>query len=198
VILCQGLELRLVWCYRFVWLQRTALHLRLRAVAELGVGPKSMSVLDHTAVSLRVFSDDLKPDEVTALLGCAPTEAWQKDEVQSSRSGRTFTRRSGAWFLRVPVAEPEDFNGQVTRLFAQATDDLGAWKILCTKYEVDLFCGWFMSTSNDGVSVSVATLRTLTDRGVELSLDIYDAIKDDAKAQQTVQPDGPASDWPLG
>lgn len=157
-----------------------------------------MSTFDHTTISLRVFGDDLKPDEVTALLCCAPSEAWLKGEVQSFRSGRTTTRRSGAWFLRVPAAEPEDFNGQVARLFSQATDDPSAWKSLGAKYEVDLFCGWFMSTSNDGVSVSVATLRTLADRGVELSLDIYDAIKDDAKAQRKLQPDGPASDGSSG
>lgn len=141
-----------------------------------------MSVLDHTAASLRVFGDDLKPDEVTALLSCAPTESWLKGEIQSFRSGRTVTRKSGAWFLKVPAAEPEDFNGQVARLFAQTTHDLGAWRTLCANYDVDLFCGWFMSTRNNGVSVSVATLRALADRGVELSLDIYDASKDEAAA----------------
>lgn len=151
-----------------------------------------MTVLDHTAASLRVFGDDLKPDEVTALLRCAPTEAWVKGEVRTLKSGKTVTRKSGAWFLKVPSATPEDFNGQVAGLFAQATDDLGAWQILCEKYEVDLFCGWFMSTSNDGVAVSVQTLRLLADRGVELSLDIYDPTKDGAAAQQAVQGDGPA------
>lgn len=148
-----------------------------------------MTVLDHTAASLRVFGENLKPDEITALLGCAPSEAWLKGDVQSSKAGRVITRKSGAWFLRAARAEPEDFNGQVSSLFAQTTGDLSAWRTLYANYQVDLFCGWFMSTSNDGVSVSVATLRALADRGVELSLDIYDPTKDEGLAQPTVQLD---------
>lgn len=155
-----------------------------------------MSLLDHTAASLRVFGDDLKPEEVTALLSCTPSESWTKGESHSYKPGRTITRKFGAWFLKAPAAEPEDFNGQVAHLFAQTTDDLSVWKVLCAKYEVDLFCGWFMSTSNDGVSISVGTLRALAERGVELSLDIYDPTKDDAMAQPTVQADGPASGGP--
>ncbi|TDU23311.1 uncharacterized protein DUF4279 [Panacagrimonas perspica] len=151
-----------------------------------------MPLLDHTAISLRVFGDDLIPDEVTALLRCEPTESWRKGDVQSIRAGHTRARTCGAWFLKVPATEPEDFNGQVARLFSLATDDLYAWESLCARYEVDLFCGWFMGTSNDGVSVSVPTLRTLAERGVELSLDIYDAIKEGSPAQQAVQADGPA------
>lgn len=155
-----------------------------------------MAVLDHTAASLRVFGENLQPDEVTALLGCAPSEAWLKGDVQSSKGGRVITRKVGAWFLRAPRTETEDFNAQVSGLFAQTTDDLSTWKALCTNYEVDLFCGWFMSTSNDGVSVSVETLRALADRGVELSLDIYEQTNDEPLAQQTVQLDGPASGGP--
>lgn len=162
----------------------------------LAVGPERMSALDHTAASLRVFGENLQPDEVTALLGCAPSEAWLKGDVQSSKGGRSVTRKVGAWFLRAPRTEPEDFNVQVSGLFARTTDDLNAWKTLCAKYEVDLFCGWFMSTSNDGVSVSVETLRALADRGVELSLDIYEQTKDETLAQPTVQLDGPASSGP--
>jgi len=143
-----------------------------------------------------VFGDDLKPEEVTALLGCAPTEGWTKGESQSYKSGRSITRKSGAWYLKAPATEPEDFNGQVAHIFAQTTVDLDAWKLLCAKYQVDLFCGWFMSTSNDGVSVSVATLRALAERGVELSLDIYDPTKGDATAQPTIQADRTASGGP--
>ncbi|WP_428310491.1 DUF4279 domain-containing protein [Hydrocarboniphaga sp.] len=152
-----------------------------------------MSVLNRTAASLRVFGNEIEPNDVTALLGCAPSEAWLKGDVQSFRSGRTITRKSGAWFLSAPVTAPEDFNGQVELLLSQATSDLDTWRDLCAKYEVDLFCGWFMSTSNDGVSVSVATLRMLADRGIELSVDIYGREKEEVMAQPAVQPDVPAS-----
>ena len=144
----------------------------------LSVEPKQMPAISRAVASLRIFGDELIPEEITELLGCQPTEAWRRGDVQSVRAGAPFLRKRGAWFLRAPPTEPEDFNGQVAHLFAQTSNDLSVWENLRGKYQVDLFCGWFMSTSNDGVALSVAALRALADRGVELSLDVYDASEE--------------------
>jgi hypothetical protein len=45
--------------------------------------------------------------------------------------------------------------------------------IVTQQIEVDLFCGWFMEVSNEGVSVLVHTMSLLAERGIDLSLDIY-------------------------
>jgi hypothetical protein len=132
-----------------------------------------MAHLARSKASLRIFGDDLIPDEVSGLLHCFPSEAWIKGQVEHSRSGREIVRKSGAWFLRVAEAEPENLDAQVSELLSQLTNNLDVWATVTRKYEVDLFCGWFMNESNEGVSVSPHTLRLLGERGIELSLDIY-------------------------
>lgn len=158
---------------------------------------EQMAQLARSVASLRVFGDDLKPDEVTRLLGHSPSRSWRKGEFQSSKSGRSFTRRSGAWLLEVGPSEPEDFDGQVAKLLGMLTNDHTAWSQVTTRFEVDLFCGWFMGTSNEGLSVSPSTMSALGRFGIELSLDIYgpDSVEA-ALAQQAVQGDGSAFGGP--
>ena len=56
------------------------------------------------------------------------------------------------------------------------TDDLGVWKALTSSYEVDMFCGAFMQSGNDGLSISAESMLDLGTRGIELDLDIYGAL----------------------
>ena len=155
------------------------------------VGPKEMAHLARSKASLRIFGDDLNPDEVSHLLGCVPTEAWTKGQVKVFESGRDVVRKSGAWFLKATAAEPENLDRQVEELMAQMSSDLDIWSTITQKYEVDLFCGWFMEESNEGVSMSAHTLYLLGERGIELSLDIYgpDEMNDSEQAQPIIPPD---------
>jgi len=41
------------------------------------------------------------------------------------------------------------------------------------RFEVDIFCGLFMGSSNEGLSLSPRTLSALGQCGIELGLDIY-------------------------
>ena len=156
-----------------------------------------MAQLARSVASLRIFGDDLEPEEVTRLLGHSPSRSWRKGEIQISKSGHSFTRRSGAWLLDVDPTEPEDVNGQVAKLLGMLTNDDTAWSQVTGRFEVDLFCGWFMGTSNEGVSVSPSTMSALGRFGIELSLDIYgpDSVEA-AVAQQAVQGAEPASGGP--
>lgn len=152
-----------------------------------------MARLARSVASLRVFGDDLDPDEITRLLGHSPSESWRQGELQSSRGGRTITRRCGAWFLKADPAEPEDFDGQVNSILGVLTSDVMSWSALTARFDVDLFCGWFMGASNEGVTVSPSTMEKLGRFGIALSLDIYGPdLEDTSLAQPTVQADGHA------
>ncbi len=77
------------------------------------------------------------------------------------------------WILEVPDAEPESFDMQVDRLLSTLTQDFAVWRSLGQRYEVDLYCGFFMRTTNQGFAVAVETLGALVDRGIELGFDVY-------------------------
>lgn len=137
-----------------------------------------MAALARSHVSLRIFGDHLLRADVTRMLGCDPTEAWQKGDVKKSKSGRDFVRKTGAWFLRAEHREPADLEAQVAEILGKLSSDPQVWSSLNQKFKVDLFCGWFMTDSNEGVSISPATMGQLQKRGIVLALDIYGPDKE--------------------
>ncbi len=44
---------------------------------------------------------------------------------------------------------------------------------LASRFDIDLFCGWFMAGGNEGVELSPATLLALGERGIRLGIDLY-------------------------
>ncbi|KQW63550.1 hypothetical protein ASC92_23565 [Variovorax sp. Root411] len=77
------------------------------------------------------------------------------------------------WRLDAEVTEPENLGEQIFELLRRTTTDLDVWQALSGRFRVDLFCGWFMSGSNEGVEISPVTMIALGARGIVLSVDIY-------------------------
>jgi hypothetical protein len=128
-----------------------------------------MSALSGTAASLRLFGDDLNPDEVTLLLGKEPNVAERRGDVQSS--GRIA--RWGRWSVKVERRAPGDLDGQILELLAGTIEDIAVWQHLTSVYDADVFCGLFLQEENEGIYVFPQTLRLLGERGIKLHLDIY-------------------------
>jgi hypothetical protein len=128
--------------------------------------------LARSVATLRIIGDELVPEEVSSLLRALPTRAERKGEAVPTKTGERIAR-TGAWRLEATATEPEDLDAQVSELLSLLTSDLEVWRTLARRYRLDLFCGWFMNESNEGVSVSPSTLLALGQRGIELGLDIY-------------------------
>ncbi len=133
-----------------------------------------MPQLHKSAVTLRIGGDDLIPDEITKLLGVAPTHAQTKGEkFVGKKTGRVRIAHSGMWRLKASDREPEDMDGQIQEILLQTTGDLTVWRNITKRYHVDLFCGLFMRVGNEGMSISATSLEALGVRGIELDFDIY-------------------------
>lgn len=132
-----------------------------------------MAHLERAVATLRFSGDDLDPDEVSRRLGAQPTHSQRNGQEFPLKSGGTRVAKFGQWRLAAFDTEPEDLDRQVQELLALLTDDLAVWRDLSAKYSIDLFCGWFMGSSNEGVTISPRTLQQLGERGIELAVDIY-------------------------
>ena len=128
-----------------------------------------MAAIAKSVASLRIFGDDLNPEEISRLLDAQPTASSQKGEV----GARGATAKRSSWRLRVADRTPGDLNRQVTELLEGLTSDPEVWATLTARYRVDLFCGLFMEEGNEGFTLSAPALKALGDRGIELALDIY-------------------------
>jgi len=143
-----------------------------------------MAAFDHSQVTLRFFGDDLLPDEISALLGATPTVSHHKgQELKGSQSGVVRVARTGNWRLEAERRETEDLEAQIFEILDQLTSDPAIWASLA-RFRPDLFCGLFMRSSNDGISLSPRVLLALGQRGIELGLDIYEAEEEVRNAQR--------------
>jgi len=133
-----------------------------------------MAQLHRSAVSLRISGDTLVPEQISTLLGGAPTWAHAKgDTIQRSSRATPRTAKTGTWHLDAEDRQPEDMNGQIAEILGQLTQDLEIWRSIAKTYRMDLFCGWFMEENGEGLSISPISLAALAERGIELGICLY-------------------------
>jgi hypothetical protein len=134
--------------------------------------------LERTTAAIRIFGDDLDPDDVTALLGVTPTEAYRKGEPFSPRPG-SGPRPKSSWHLRSEDASPGDLDRQIAELLSRTTDDPAIWLGINARHQADVFVGLFMGTVNDMFALEAETLAALARRGLTLVFDVYDPLPED-------------------
>ena len=133
-----------------------------------------MSTIDSSKSTLRLFGDNLDPDEITRLLGKRPTKSERKGDKRIGRvTGNESTVRTGSWRLEATIQSPGNFDEQIREILADLTDDFAVWLDLTSNYHADIFCGVFMSSSNDGISLGSKTMLLLGERGLTIGFDIY-------------------------
>jgi hypothetical protein len=57
--------------------------------------------------------------------------------------------------------------------------DLAVWQSLSSRFKLDLFCGFFMQETDEGLEVSADTLRRLGERSISLGVCIYAPLSDE-------------------
>ena len=153
-------------------------------VEDTNEGAQSVTIggfIDRVTVSLRVFGDDLDPNEVTRLLNCQPTKCYVKgEEVVGRTTGLRRVTHTGGWLLNSDDERSVRLDEQIANLLARVTDDLTVWGELTNRYKVDLFCGLFLDAENRECWLSAETLRWLAERTLSIGFDIY-AVFDDSK-----------------
>lgn len=123
--------------------------------------------VDRWTVALRVYGDELDPDSISALLGCPPSSA--------QRRGDPFPKK-GRWVLEIDsrnCAENDQVDDGIKMLLARLPSDRAVWVSLTSTYAVNIFCGVFLASSNQGFGVSTEALRLLSDRSLEIGFDVY-------------------------
>jgi hypothetical protein len=133
-----------------------------------------MAQLYRSVAALRISGEELDPAEITDLLGCAPTAGQRKGDVLTgSVTGRSRIAKFGMWSLEASDQEPGSLDAQITELLGRLTPSLEVWSSISRRYDMDLFCGFFMRATNEGLEISAESLAALGRRGIALGLDIY-------------------------
>jgi hypothetical protein len=133
-----------------------------------------MAEIAKSTVCLRIYSDDLIPEEITKSLECEPTfTQFKGQELLGPQSGRKRIAMTGMWRLGTDKRTPEDINSQIYELLNQVSSNLEVWESINKHYQVDLFCGLFMNLENEGFDLTPQTMKLLSERGITIGFDVY-------------------------
>ena len=132
-----------------------------------------MGELSRSSACLRIFGDDLDPNEVTRLIGCRGTAEQKKGERVQTKLGRERVVKQGNWRRDAGRLRPGNLDKQISEILAPLTFDLTVWADLSKRYKVDLYCGLWLETYNEGISLSPESMTALGERNIMIDLDVY-------------------------
>ena len=133
-----------------------------------------MGIPSQSSASLRISGDDLDPNEITQMLGHPASNSVRKGELEILPSGRNRIAATGRWDRRVDYRRrPGNLDRQIGEILAPLNDDLVVWQKISEKFKMDMFCGLFLESFNEGLVLAPNTLEALGRRGIKLGLDIY-------------------------
>lgn len=137
---------------------------RGRVIAEVG------GLVDETRLTLGIHGPALQPEEISALLGCAPTSSHRRGDTRRPGSP---AYGQGGWLLTVEGSAPAEPDELVRQLLDRLPTDPAVWEQLVAKYTVRVGFGIFVGAWNRGFELSPTSLRQLAVFGVPVGFDIY-------------------------
>jgi hypothetical protein len=133
-------------------------------------------LVDESRLTLGVHGEDLDPDDISRLLGCAPTSAHRRGDRR--RSGTPAP--TGGWTLSVAAKSPTGPEELVHLLLARLPTDEALWSDLRTRFRVRLSFGIFTEAWNRGFALSPDAVRRVSLLGAGVDFDLYaDLEKED-------------------
>ncbi len=132
-----------------------------------------MGILHKSAATIGFYGDDLDPTEITEALGAEPTVGVRKGGVWKTKSGAVKTAVTGSWRIEAEYCEPGDLDGQINGLLDGLSEDLVVWRSFSQRHRGRVFCGLFLDSGNEGLTLRSETLLRLGERGLLIDLDIY-------------------------
>jgi hypothetical protein len=125
-----------------------------------------------TAAALRIFSETIAPEEITALMGVPASRAFQKGESISSRTPSILRRQSG-WMLNSPLGDTQDLASHLRWLVDIIEPKIDVLRALLPVCKIDLFCGFSSDGGQGGTMLDSALLARLGKLPLDLTLDLY-------------------------
>lgn len=131
---------------------------------------------DEFSFSLCLHGEELRPSDVTALLGVEPTLAFERGH---RRKPTSRPMPHGAWFLQARGQPPEDPDELARAVLMRVAVPAETWAMARRRDRVRLRVAMHTAGWNRGFAFSPATLQLIAQTGAELGFDLHfeDAIE---------------------
>lgn len=137
-------------------------------------GGDGLATNSRVQVALRIFGENLEPDEVSALLGCRPTESHHRGDPLPGDPDHPAAE-TGSWLLAGEPDSDAEVESQVESLLGRLTADPDEWSSLTTRFSASLLCTLSPEQVDEGFEISPRLARSLAKRGLVIGFAVHDA-----------------------
>lgn len=141
---------------------------RFEGVRSINVGGPPID----SQASLAIYSDDIDPDAVTAIVGCSPTSALRKGERDPNRP-KLPPAPIGQWLLEAPEQLP--FVDKLTFLLSSTAERCDEWQALAATHRIEIRAAIFLRSWTEGFEIDAETLSAMARRRWSFGLSMYSA-----------------------
>jgi len=124
------------------------------------------------SISLCIYSKDINPENLTKVIGCQPSNAKRKGEIDSRHPNRP-PAKIGIWCLDTPENLP--FIDKLKYLLTKTTSELSVWETIHKSHTVSLRCVVYLHSWSEGFDISHELLSEIGNRKWEFGLAMYSA-----------------------
>jgi hypothetical protein len=130
----------------------------------------------ETYATLRIFSDDLSPSEITKIIGLEPTTSFQKGEIRttSPKAKNPFFRTNGWLFCTRSACVSRDSRRHLNYLLDYPLRDRQVTSVLQERrcwFDISVFYAYI----GGGPTISPDQMRGLAEAGIDVWWDLYRA-----------------------
>lgn len=132
-----------------------------------------MDNLHRATVSLLIDGDDLRPSEITTLLGQSPRLGVSKGQPFTTSHGQQIVAETGLWQFGGAWEVQPDLNKEIRLVLSSLTNDISAWNVVTRRYHCYLAIGGYFHDWTGGMTLEPSTLQLLAERNLAIDLDFY-------------------------
>lgn len=129
----------------------------------------------ETYATLRIYHPDLKPDELTELFQCAPSQSWCMGDELNLGSGKKHKATTGGWLLSSKKAVASgDAKTHLAWLINNLSGLGGAIDRLQKQgYTTDVVIAWFSDSWNTCPAMTPQQMQELANLRLPVWFDVY-------------------------
>ena len=135
-----------------------------------------MGKISRTRVTLSIWGADIRPEDVTRVLGCQPTRTAQTGQSILLSNGSTRVVPRGYWKLESDETDQREIDQKIERLLGRLNSDEQVWISLAQDHDIELFCGLFLDNWNEGFALPRELMAELGRRCIRVEVDIYSPV----------------------
>lgn len=113
----------------------------------------------HYSATLRIYGIDVPFDEITKQLGVEPTMQRRQGERRRPHSPES---KNDSWHFQPAISETEPLEAHILALLNVVRPHLEYLKMLKSRFDMDVFCGYRSNCDHAGFEVSHECLELFT------------------------------------